>query len=172
MVLRRWPTWLALATAGVQLSDLTDGMELTFVLVIAGVGYLAVTVVDRPRTTWPLALLLLAGVVALRIAGVDELAVVLALGCVLAVAGLARGTLRRPGAPSLQLPAAAVFVATALVVPAVPPDVGLTVLAVGLIAHAAWDALHLWIDRIVVRSFAEWCGVLDLALGVGLLVLI
>jgi hypothetical protein len=28
------------------------------------------------------------------------------------------------------------------------------------------------IDRVVVRSFAEWCGVLDLALGVGLLVLL
>jgi len=62
--------------------------------------------------------------------------------------GLVGGPLRRPGPPSLQVPAA------------------------GLTAHAAWDAYHWWADRIVVRSFAEWCGVLDLTLGVGILVLV
>jgi hypothetical protein len=32
--------------------------------------------------------------------------------------------------------------------------------AVGLLGHAAWDAIHWRRNTIVTRSFAEWCGVL------------
>ena len=38
--------------------------------------------------------------------------------------------------------------------------------------QVVWDAYDWWADRIVVRSFAEWCGVLDLTLGVGILLLV
>lgn len=168
----RWPTWLALTVAGVNLLDVGDGTDLAFVLVIAGVGYLTVTVVERPRATWPLVVVLFTGVTAMRAVGVDELAVVLALGGIVAVIGLVNGSLRRARPASLQLPAAVVFVGAGLIGAGAPPDVGLVVIATGLLAHAAWDAYHLWLDRIVTRSFAEWCGVLDLTLGIGILVLV
>jgi hypothetical protein len=171
-VLGRWPTWLAVGVAAFTLSDVEDGTEFAFVLVVAAVGYLAVTVLERPRATWPLLVLLLGAVIALRLAGLDERAVLLTAGAALVVVGLARGSLRGPGPASLQGPAAVVFVGAGLTGTAVAPEAGLLVVAAGLIAHAAWDAYHWWADRIVVRSFAEWCGVLDLTLGIGILVLV
>ncbi|MBW9207125.1 hypothetical protein KV102_09900 [Mumia sp. zg.B53] len=47
-----------------------------------------------------------------------------------------------------------------------------TVAGVGLIGHAAWDAVHWHEDAVVSRPFAEWCGTLDLVLGVGVLVIV
>ena len=171
-LLRRWPTWLALAWVALTLSDVGDGTEFAVVLVVAAVGYLAVAVAERPRATWPLLFLIFGGVVALRLAGLDERAVLLAAGAVLTVVGLARGSLRRPGPASLQVPAAVLFVGAGLLGATAAPEAGLHVVAAGLIGHAAWDAHHWWVDRIVVRSFAEWCGVLDLTLGIGILVLV
>ena len=37
---------------------------------------------------------------------------------------------------------------------------------------AAWDAVHWHEDAVVSRPFAEWCGTLDLVLGVGVLVVV
>ncbi len=172
LLLRRWPTWLAMAWAGFTLSDVGDGTEFAFVLVVAAVGYLAVAVLERPRATWPLLFLLIGAVVALRVAEVDEGVVLISTGVLLATVGLARGSLRRAGPPSLQLPAAVVFVGAGVLGEAVTPSLGLHIVAAGLVCHAAWDAYHWRADRIVVRSFAEWCGVLDLTLGVGILVLV
>ena len=171
-VVHRWPTLVALAWAITTLSDLDDGTEFAFVLVLAAVGYLAVTVLQRPRATWPLLVVLIVAVVALRVLGVDERAVMLALGGVLLLVGLVQGSLRRPGPPRLQVPGALVFVGVGILGTTVSPDVGLYIVAAGLLAHAAWDLYHWQQDRIVVRSFAEWCGVLDLTLGVGILVLL
>jgi hypothetical protein len=58
------------------------------------------------------------------------------------------------------------------VVLAVPAAVGGYLVAAGLLGHATWDAVHWRANRIVSRSFAEWCGVLDLVIGVGLLVVL
>ncbi|WP_371784497.1 hypothetical protein [Streptosporangium subroseum] len=44
-------------------------------------------------------------------------------------------------------------------------------MAAGLLGHAAWDAAHWRADRVVTRPFAEWCGVLDLLLGLAVLFL-
>jgi hypothetical protein len=35
----------------------------------------------------------------------------------------------------------------------------------GLLAHAAWDVYHHRTGRVVVRSMAEFCGVLDTLLA-------
>lgn len=41
-----------------------------------------------------------------------------------------------------------------------------------LLAHALWDAVHLWRNRVVAASYAEFCGVLHLVLGVAILVML
>jgi hypothetical protein len=64
-----------------------------------------------------------------------------------------------------------IFGAVSLGALAVTPDVGRYLVAAGLIGHSAWDAAHWRAKRIVTRSFAEWCGVLDFALGLGIVVL-
>lgn len=45
-------------------------------------------------------------------------------------------------------------------------------IAVALLAHAGWDAVHLWRNRVVAASYAEFCGVLDLVLGMTILVML
>ena len=170
--LRRWPTALALAAAAVLLADPGDGTELAFVLLVAGYTYLTAAVVGRRRATWPLLAAVLVAVLALRSTGLDEVGAVVAGVGVLVLGGLVAGPLRRPGLGWAQVPAAVVLGLAGVLATTVDPRTGGLVVAVGLRAHAAWDAVHWWADRVVTRSFAEWCGVLDLTLGVGLLVVL
>jgi cytochrome bd-type quinol oxidase subunit 1 len=41
--------------------------------------------------------------------------------------------------------------------------------AAALLGHAVWDAVYLRLDRVVARSYAEFCGVLDLLLGAAII---
>ena len=171
LLVRRWPTWLALSWAALTLADLEDGLELAVALLVASVGYLAITVIDRPGATWLVLAALLAAVVLLRVGGIDEWAVSIVAAALLAGVGLVRGPLRRPGLYAAQLPAAFVFGALALGALQAGPEVGRYLVAGGLLAHAAWDAAHWRAGLIVSRSFAEWCGALDLTLGLAILLL-
>jgi hypothetical protein len=92
-------------------------------------------------------------------------------GVALALVGLARGPLRRPGLSAWQAPATMLFVGLSLVALQVEPDIGAFVVAGGLLGHTAWDVVHWRAGGIVRRSLAEWCAALDLALAVGILVL-
>jgi len=49
--------------------------------------------------------------------------------------------------------------------------VGLVLVACTLIAHGIWDVLHYRRNAVVQRSLAEFCVLLDVPLGVGVLVL-
>jgi hypothetical protein len=37
--------------------------------------------------------------------------------------------------------------------------------AAGWFAHGVWDFARLWVDRVVPRSFAEWCGAVDVPIA-------
>lgn len=63
------------------------------------------------------------------------------------------------------------FTAVALTAVSVDPDLGRYIVAAGWFGHAVWDAGHLWADRVVARSFAEWCAVFDVLRAIGILVL-
>jgi hypothetical protein len=43
---------------------------------------------------------------------------------------------------------------------------GTCLVALGLLLHGVWDAWHHRRNRVVTRSFAEWCGVFDILLAV------
>jgi hypothetical protein len=171
MLARRWPTWLALALVAVSVSDLDDGLEFATVLLVSAVGYLAITVLDRPGATWGLLILLVAAVVLIRTLGADPWIVLGAAASVLAVVGLVRGQLRRPGLYALQPLASLVILTMGLTALYVSPGIGRYLVAGGLIGHAAWDALHWRANRIVARSFAEWCAVFDLVLGLAIILM-
>ncbi|TYB52354.1 hypothetical protein FXF51_51435 [Nonomuraea sp. PA05] len=169
---RRWPTWLALAWAAFSLSDVTDGLEYTIVFVVPAAGYLFLAVADRRRITWAVVLAALATVVILRVLGIDPGPPLALTVIALAALGLINGRLRGPHLYALQTPGALAFIAYGLLVVSVPPVAGGFLVAAGLLGHAAWDAYHWRADKIVARSFAEWCGMLDLTLGLGLLVIL
>jgi hypothetical protein len=168
----RWPTWLALALAAISLWDLGDGSELAFVLAIAAAGYVFMAVADRARATWPVLFALVATVVVLRLLDIDPWPALTVVAVALVAVGLLGGQLRRPGLHALQSPAALGFIALGLAALSVPAGIGHYFVAAGLLGHAAWDAIHWRANKIVTRSFSEWCGVLDLILGLGILILV
>ena len=43
-------------------------------------------------------------------------------------------------------------------------------LAAGLFLHAAWDVYHHWTEKVVVRSMAEFCFVLDTLLALAIVI--
>ncbi|BCB75251.1 hypothetical protein Pflav_016610 [Phytohabitans flavus] len=63
------------------------------------------------------------------------------------------------------------FAALGLAGLAVDPDLGLYLVATGWLLHGVWDFVHLKLDRVVPRSYAEWCGVLDVLTAGQLLLL-
>ncbi|TDE08435.1 hypothetical protein E1269_17130 [Jiangella asiatica] len=92
------------------------------------------------------------------------------LGIALVVFLLGAGLGRHRGTGvGLQVAGMAAFTTVALVALALDPDLGRYVVAAGWIAHGTWDLIHLRRDRVVSRTYAEWCAVVDVVVGVGLL---
>ncbi len=57
------------------------------------------------------------------------------------------------------------FAALALTGLAVDPDLGRYLVAAGWFLHGVWDFVHLKLDTVVARSYAEWCGVFDVLIA-------
>ena len=167
---RHWGAWLGLAVAALSVWDLTDGVMFADIIGLAAFGYLLLAVLDRRSLTWPLVLLLTAAVVVLRAVDVTPAQVFAAAAVALAVAGVIGGRLRRSSLHLLQSPLAVVFGAAAVTATLVSVEAGSYIVAAGLIAHAVLDVVLWRADRVVARSFAEWCAVFDVVVGVGIVV--
>jgi hypothetical protein len=37
--------------------------------------------------------------------------------------------------------------------------------AAGWFLHGVWDFVHLKLDKVVARSYALWCGILDIGIA-------
>ncbi len=83
--------------------------------------------------------------------------------------GVARGQLRKPVGLPLQTVGMLAFGSTVLVALNVSPVLGGKLVAIALIGHAAWDAYHFLRNRVVQRSYAEFCIFVDLLLGAAIL---
>ncbi|GAB3730249.1 hypothetical protein [Nocardiopsis nanhaiensis] len=169
---RWWPTLIAATAAALTVSGVGDGGGLVFLLFILPVMYLAIAVLDRPWTSWPMVVSVAALYFLLEGAGVTPWPVVLGLGAVLVVLGLTGGALRRPGVFALQTPALVVFGGAGILALAVSAQVAVAVVAIGLLAHAAWDAVHWWTRKVISKSLAECCMVYDTAVGAAILVIL
>ncbi|GIJ25066.1 hypothetical protein Vqi01_02280 [Micromonospora qiuiae] len=44
--------------------------------------------------------------------------------------------------------------------------VGQWLVALGWLVHSGWDWWHHRTGRVVPRAYAEWCGVIDVVLGI------
>jgi len=84
--------------------------------------------------------------------------------------GAVRGQLRRGGALVVEVAGMVGLTAMALAV-SVDPDLDRYIVAAGWLGHAAWDFAHFRADKVVSRSFAEWCTVFDVLRAVGILIL-
>jgi hypothetical protein len=109
---------------------------------------------------------LIAPFIALRAVDVIEpTAVFSAVALLVLVWGAVDGQLHRPDPVRVQALGMLGFGALALAGLAVDPDLGRYLVATGWFLHGIWDFVHLKLDRVVARSYAEWCGVLDVVIA-------
>lgn len=172
----RWPTALGVALAALAaygMDRAAEAVSLSSLVVLMALVYVGSAALDRRWFAW---VVLLAGVAVLVVApassDVFPSVVFLLFALAFLVLGVARGLLRRPGGLPLQVAAMLVFGAVMLVAAYVAPVLGAYLVAVGLIGHGAWDTLHYVRDRVVARSYAEFCAVLDLLVGAAVLVVL
>ena len=170
VLVHRWPTALGLALAALTVFDLRSGTELAALTMLMPVVYLGAAALDRRRFAW---VVLLAGVAVLTVVPSSSEVVpsvgFLAAAFVFFVVGAARGELRRPGGLALQTVGVLAFGSIVLAALYVGADVGGYLVAIALLGHAAWDTYHYLRDRVVARSYAEFCAVLDLVVGAAVL---
>ncbi len=152
--------------------DLVSGVELAPVLAASAAVYLGAAALRRPAAAWPLFFATIVVITVARLADdrFEPTWVVLAGAAALLVYGLRRGAGRpRYGLP-LQTVALLGFGAAAAAALVITPDLGAYLVAAGLLGHAAWDAYHHRVNRVVVRSMAEFCLALDTALAAAIVI--
>lgn len=171
----RWPTALGALVAALTVLDLDLNREfvafLSALVIFMALIYVAAAAVDQRRAAWIIFLIGFVPVGVLR--ALDAAPVLPALMLVAALGllalGLVRGSARRAASFPLQAAGMLLFGALALAGLALAPALGGYLVAGALLAHSLWDALHLWRNRVVARSYAEFCAVIDLLLGVAIL---
>jgi hypothetical protein len=170
LVRRRWPTLAGLGFAAVIAVDLMSGVELAPVLAASAAVYLGAAALQRPVAAWPLFFATAAVITVARLLGdrFEPTWVILASAVTLLIYGLLRGAGRPGYGLPLQTVALLGFGAAAGAALLVTPTLGASLVAAGLLGHAAWDAYHHRINRVVVRSLAEFCLALDTALAVAI----
>jgi hypothetical protein len=172
----RWPTALGVAVAAMTAFDLRVDAgfvsSLSALVVVMALVYVGAAALGRRRASW---VVLLAGLpVAFFVPsalGINPSVILLLAAAVFLVVGAARGRSREVSGLALQAAGVFAFGAMALVALYVAPELGAHLVAFALLGHAAWDAFHYVRDRVVARSYAEFCGFLDLLLGAAILVL-
>jgi hypothetical protein len=170
-LMHRWPTWLAIALAALTVGGSTVE-SLADVLPMLAFFYLAAAVLQRRQATWLVAVVVVAAFAALRLQEwVDPVVAFSVAALALVLWGAVRGQLRRREALVVEMAGMVGFTAIALAAVSVDPDLGRYIVAAGWFGHAAWNFAHLRADKVVSRSFAEWCTVFDVLRAVGILIL-
>lgn len=177
-LLHRWPTALGIAIALLTAFDLqVDRVvftSLAAIIAFMALVYLGAAVMGQRSSAWLLFIVGFVAIFVLRLLDLSSLLVFVFLGIafVFWVVGMVRVQRRNRGGLALQTLGMIGFGALALSVLYIDLTLAGYLIAVALLAHAVWDAVHLWRNRVVAASYAEFCGVLDLVLGVTILVML
>jgi hypothetical protein len=168
----RWPTALALVMAlgtfNTAESD-EDVATLGGILLILPLLYLVVAKLRKRAASWPLLAVGIALVFLLK--GLDLIppeTLFTAMALIVLVWAAMDGQLGRDGEFRIQALGMLGFGALALAGLMVDPDLGRYLVAAGWLFHGVWDFVHLKRDKVVSRSYAEWCGVVDIVVAVEL----
>jgi hypothetical protein len=165
----RWPTALALGLSALTFggSESAEGVaSLAEVLLLLPLLYLVVAKLQRPQASWPVLVVGITSFIALRALDViAPTAVFSAVALLVLVWGAVEGQLRRPDPFRVQALGMLGFGTLALAGLVADPDLGRYLVAAGWFGHGIWDFVHLKLDKVVARSYAEWCGVLDVLIA-------
>ncbi|MCP2364097.1 hypothetical protein HD597_011117 [Nonomuraea thailandensis] len=168
----RWPTLAGLAAAAFSVMDDQDGRNQGLVVFLAALIYLGTAVVDRPGVVWILFGACVAGVLVVEVIGAELWPVLVGGAVSVIVLSLVSGLPSRPRLAAVQIPLMLVCGAAALVALALDPVLGTWLVAVALIGHAVQDVIVWRANKVVARSLAEFCFVLDFTLGIAIIVLL
>lgn len=164
-----WPVALAVVMAGLSFggSETEDGVNgLSEALFLLPLLYLVVAKLRRREASWPVLGILIVPFIVLRAADViPATAVFAAVALAVLVWGAVDGQLRGSDPFAVQALGMIGFGALALTGLVMDPDVGRYVVAAGWFFHGVWDLVYLKLDRVVARSYALWCGVLDIGIA-------
>lgn len=163
---RRWAALAGIAFAVLVSLGMGSGIEQAPVLAAAATVYIGSAALEKPAAAWPLFLGSVVVITVARFAGFDATSAVLGCGVALGLYGLLRGVVRPGFGLPLQTVALLGYGAAAAVALFVNPDLGAYLVAVGLLGHAGWDLHHYRTGRVVTRSLAEFCLLLDATLAV------
>jgi hypothetical protein len=163
---RRWPALVGVGFALLVAAGMTTGVEQAPVLAAAAMVYIGSAALQRPRAAWPLFFASIVIITVGKLLGVDATPIVLACGVALGLYGLLRGAVRPGHGLPLQTVALLGYGAIAAVALLVDATLGSYLVAAGLLGHAAWDLHHFRTNRVVARSLAEFCLLLDATLAV------
>lgn len=176
----RWPTALAFvviagAVMVIALSEREAELFGPAVATMAGI-YLMAYAIGRPWTAW-LAFVGLSAIVSLLhlLLRLDMWSVDPAVGMTVVLVPLwlwavARRRYIDVGTFSVQTAGMVGFGAITLLCAAAEPRLGAALAGVGFLAHGVWDAYHFTANKVVNRQWSEFCCVIDLAVGAGLIV--
>ncbi|GLQ53686.1 hypothetical protein GCM10010862_09450 [Devosia nitrariae] len=148
------------------------GGELASIVAASGLVYLAAAALERPRFAWPVFIGSVVVITAakLGLVGMDATWILLGLAALFLGYGLLRGAARSADGLPLQTIAMVGFGAVAVVALYLNEVAGAYLVAAGLFAHAAWDVYHHRANKVVARSLAEFCCVLDVLLAAAIVV--
>jgi hypothetical protein len=165
----RWPAALGLMTAAFVLVTGADRETGAIIVGVATLCYLGAAALDRRWIAW--AGCLGGGLVVTvgEIVGVPWWVAVGVVAAGLVVIGLFLGVPRR--ALTTQTVALAGFGAVAVAALFLAPTLGLVLAGLALVGHGGWDLYHYRRDEVVSRSLAEFCMLLDVPVGLGLVVI-
>jgi len=171
-----WPAAAGVALAALTAWGLSAPQEVTArlapVLAASALVYLGSAVLHRREAAWPMFGATFVVITIGRIADVDVTWVLLGAGVLAALVGLVTAGLRPAHALPLQALGMVAFGAVAAVALLVAPPVGALLVAAGLLGHTAWDVVHLRTGRVVSRTLAVFCAVLDTLLAAAIVVVV
>ncbi|MFC4013820.1 hypothetical protein ACFOY2_41800 [Nonomuraea purpurea] len=169
---RRWPTWLALGVVVLSVLDMGDARGQAMIVFLAALIYLGTAVLDRPGAVWVLFGASVVAVTLLKVLGLDLWPALVGGAVSIAVLGVVGGLLRRPRLAAAQVPAMLVFGGLSLLALSLSPQVGGYLVAAALLGHASLDVIVWRANKVVARSMAEFCMVLDFTLGAAIIVIV
>jgi hypothetical protein len=168
-VLHRWPSMLGLTAAFAVLATAADRETVATTVCVAALCYLGAAALGRPWIAWPA---IVGGSLVVFVSVWIGLPWWVGIGIV-ALVLVVIGLFGRVPRPQLTAQTAALIGYGGLAVAAlfIAPRVGLALAGVVLASHAVWDLIHYRRRIVVPRSLAEFCLLLDVPLGVGVIVL-
>lgn len=171
-----WPTALGIGFAAFVAWDLFTGEEhgqqMAAIVAASGLVYLAAAALEKPWVSWPVFIgsVLVITLQRIGLIGFDATWPLLVIAGLFAGYGLIRGAMHPERGLPPQALAMVAFGAVAVVALFIQPIGAAYLVAAGLFAHAGWDFYHHRANKAVVRSMAEFCFVLDVALGLAIIV--